>query len=61
MATYDYKCTVCGEIHEEKHSMLQDPAISCPECGESCSKHISVVHIDNFWDGAGWEDIKFRK
>lgn len=60
MATYDYKCLQCESIQEEKHGMLVDPVILCKECGEVCAKHISIVHVDNYWDGAGWEEIKFR-
>lgn len=61
MATYDYKCPECENIFEEKHSMLLDPDIRCKKCGVTCKKHISVVHVDNYWEGAEWEDIKYRK
>ena len=61
MASYDYKCPECENIFEEKHSMLQDPKIFCKKCDVQCSKHISIVHVDSYWEGAGWEDIKFRK
>lgn len=61
MATYDYKCTACGDIHEEKHSMLQEPEILCPKCEQPCEKHIAQVHIDKYFEGNVWEDTKYRK
>ena len=41
MATYDYRCSKCDDVHEEFHKMDAKPRIKCPECGSSCKKIIS--------------------
>lgn len=32
MPTYDYKCTSCGHIFEDFHSMKEKPLSECPKC-----------------------------
>ena len=42
MPAYDYQCNDCGLIQEITHSIKENPVISCPECGVSMERLISV-------------------
>lgn len=65
MATYDYKCASCDHVHEEQHGMMEDPKITCKECGGECAKHLSPASctIQKYGDGTYqtlYEEIKYR-
>lgn len=41
--------------------MMEDPEVTCPVCGAVCRKHIGVAHIDSYWDGSTYEDVRYRR
>ncbi|HEC02003.1 MAG TPA: zinc ribbon domain-containing protein [Phycisphaerales bacterium] len=41
MPTYEYKCSVCGNVFERFHSMTADPVKTCPDCGGAVWRLIS--------------------
>ena len=54
MPTYDYLCSKCGKMHEQFHTMRENPA-PCPTCGSyRIAKQISLVAIKAPPD-SGWE------
>jgi putative FmdB family regulatory protein len=51
MPTYDYKCTKCGSVQEERHAMAESPRIKCIKCKGKCKKDIAAnynVNIGQF-------------
>jgi putative FmdB family regulatory protein len=42
MPTYDYECQECGHRFERFHSMSDDTARECPECGGSARRLIGA-------------------
>jgi putative FmdB family regulatory protein len=41
MARYDYQCSECGHVQEEKHGMTETPLIICSSCKKyTCRKMI---------------------
>ena len=49
MPTYEYlgtnpECELCGSIFEVVQSIRDDPLKSCPQCGNSVGKQVSLVH-----------------
>lgn len=40
MPTYVYECSECGHCYERRHSVEDDPDVSCPECSEDAVKRI---------------------
>lgn len=66
--TYNYICVSCNNLFEQEHRMVEEPTISCPECGGQARKAIvnSVAVIFNgtgFYSTAiprrsGLEDVK---
>lgn len=49
LAFYDYKCLVCEETIEVRHSIKKEPVITCPVCGCVMVRQIS---------GGGFIDFK---
>lgn len=58
MPTYHYKCQKCELIHEEFHHMREEPSISCPNCGEKCSKTLEGMNLTTYTRGYGYCDRK---
>lgn len=53
MPTYEYKCEICGVVHEEIHRMSNYPfATTCDECGGCAVKILSLVAIHG--DESAW-------
>lgn len=42
---HDYRCAACGQITEVTHMMRESPRVSCPNCGGTTYKVISVPQI----------------
>jgi len=57
MAKYDYKCTVCGNVHEEEHGMNESPEVYCEECNNLCEKTFITPPPVQF-KGQGWTPRK---
>jgi len=58
MAMYDYKCRKCERVQEDvQHSMMEEPEIKCPDCGENMSKLITcgsgIIFKGDGWAGTG--------
>ena len=62
MPTYVYECDdpECADIHEEFHTMSEDPEILCPKCGHVCSRNISGGGKPVF-KGAGFYENDYKK
>ena len=41
MATYEYKCTKCGDVFEATQKMSDDPLTKCPKCDGPVERLIS--------------------
>jgi putative FmdB family regulatory protein len=53
MPAYDYKCTKCENIQEERHGMSEKPRIKCVKCGGKCQKAITTRYYYNMGDNKG--------
>ncbi|MCZ6804975.1 MAG: zinc ribbon domain-containing protein [Proteobacteria bacterium] len=59
MPIYEYKCDRCDHRLEILQKINEDPAKSCPECGEeSLRKLISAVAFK--LKGTGWYETDFK-
>lgn len=56
MPVYNYKCDSCGYIHEETHTMSDNPSITCPECNSECHKTLEGMNIAVYTRGYGYCD-----
>lgn len=46
MPTYDYRCPLCQERVTVKHSLSEQPVVTCPRCGaEEMKRIISRVAV----------------
>jgi putative FmdB family regulatory protein len=45
MPTYGYRCPACGHEDEEFHSIKDEPAIPCPQCGTRMDKLVSSAEF----------------
>lgn len=45
MPYYDYKCSKCDDVHEEKHGMSETPKVKCPKCKAKCSKVLMMPTV----------------
>lgn len=51
MATYDYRCSGCDDITEQRHGMNEEPELSCKLCGERLHKTFITAPACNLgWD-----------
>ena len=41
MPTYEYECSRCGFVFEDRHSITEDPSRKCPECHGDAFQRIS--------------------
>jgi len=43
--TYEYKCDLCGHVHERFGVSMKDrdKPVSCPECNGACTRRLSPV------------------
>lgn len=61
--TFLYRCTTCGNEHEERHPAAEEPTIEChnSECDGTCKKKPTLVNLDaDFHDcskahNIGWD------
>ena len=60
MPFYDYKCTNCNNIHEERHSILTTRDIPCNKCGKPCIR-IMPQSANYILKGDDWADKRNRK
>ena len=60
MPTYDYRCRTCKLVHEVMHGIHQKPRVSCPECGDPCSKMIGSG-AGVIFKGPGFHETDYRK
>ena len=57
---YDYKCTVCGHVQEEKHAITDNPVITCEVCGCVATRVISGG-AGFLWQGEGFYINDYKK
>lgn len=60
MPFYDYKCLVCNETIEIRHSITKDPVIPCPVCGCVMMRQISGGGFVDF-KGHGFYETDYKK
>src|SRR5690349_2108624 len=59
MPLYEYKCSKCEKIHEVMQK-FSDPALeTCPECGGSVSKLMSLTSFA--LKGSGWYTTDYKR
>lgn len=44
MPLYDYACANCGAEQEIRHTMTEEPEVSCPDCRSKMYRQISAGH-----------------
>lgn len=59
MPTYEYKCTKCGNVQENFHSMNSSEQIKCEKCNSKCEKQFSA-NTNIIFKGNGWPDKERR-
>lgn len=52
MPVYEYECTGCEKVFEVQQRIADDPVESCPDCGKSVKKLISMSSFQ--LKGGGW-------
>lgn len=60
MASYDYKCTECGEF-EVQQSMKEDAYVDCPKCGKSGVVRLVSGGTGTHYKAAGFYKTDYRK
>uniref|UniRef100_A0A6H1ZSS9 Putative regulatory protein FmdB zinc ribbon domain-containing protein n=1 Tax=viral metagenome TaxID=1070528 RepID=A0A6H1ZSS9_9ZZZZ len=53
MPIFDYQCKACGNIHETIRG-VDISRITCPVCGKTARRIISINGPNTINDGAGW-------
>lgn len=59
MPIYEYQCKKCGTL-EVLQKINEEPLVSCPKCGKSITKIISVVGNPQF-KGSGFYQTDYKK
>jgi len=66
MPTYDYKCPICSAVKEVLHRIVEDPEITCDECGARDIKSVMTRLISGGYFNLGstetmaWKEKRYR-
>jgi len=59
MPIYEYRCEVCGHLHEVLQRMSDSPLTMCPKCGEEgLRKQLTAPGFQ--LKGSGWYETDFK-
>ena len=59
MPTYEYLCSVCGQVEEVRHSIKEDPYMACPICGCIMKRKIYGGGFIKF-NGTGFYETDYK-
>jgi putative FmdB family regulatory protein len=60
MPTYDYHCDACNHEFELFHSIKDDPAKKCPECGKNKLRRLIGPGAAIVFKGSGFYTTDYR-
>lgn len=62
MSTYDYRCYECDHDQVEKHGMMEEPVITCADCGSDNTRRVILKAplFDMYTPGFAHQDVATR-